>query len=50
MEKQLFMNRLLLFLAIVFQLEDEMPQDQLKLCIKAALTYHKVKHLPTLGI
>lgn len=36
--------------AIVFQLNDEIPRDELKLCIKAALTYHKVKHLPTLGI
>jgi len=36
--------------AIVFQLEDEIPIEDLKSCIKAALTYHKVKHLPTLGI
>jgi len=36
--------------AIVFQLADVIPKDQLKSCIKAALTYHKVKHLPTLGI
>ena len=36
--------------AIVFQLEDEIPAEELKHCIKAALTYHKVKHLPTLGI
>jgi len=36
--------------AIVFQMEDELPKDELKACIKAALTYHKVKHLPTLGI
>ena len=36
--------------AIVFQLEDEIPKEALKNCIKAALTYHKVKHLPTLGL
>lgn len=36
--------------AIIFQLEDDIPKEELKHCIKAALTYHKVKHLPTLGI
>jgi len=36
--------------AIIFQLENEIPTEELKYCIKAALTYHKVKHLPTLGI
>lgn len=36
--------------AIVFQLNDKVPVKLLKHCIKAALTYHKVKHLPTLGI
>ncbi len=36
--------------AIVFQMDDPVPKDKLKSCIKAALTYHKVKHLPTLGI
>ncbi|MFY0714292.1 DUF1801 domain-containing protein [Seonamhaeicola sp. NFXS20] len=36
--------------AIIFQLNDEIPKEPLKLCIKTALTYHKVKHLPTLGI
>ncbi|MBT8180629.1 MAG: DUF1801 domain-containing protein [Eudoraea sp.] len=36
--------------AIVFGIEDKIPKDDLKHCIKAALTYHKVKHLPTLGI
>lgn len=36
--------------AIVFRIEDKIPKDDLKNCIKAALTYHKVKHLPTLGI
>ena len=36
--------------AILFQLEDDIPKEELKYCIKAALTYHKVKQLPTLGI
>jgi len=36
--------------AIVFKIEDKIPKDELKSCIKATLTYHKVKHLPTLGI
>lgn len=36
--------------AIVFGLENETPVEELKYCIKAALIYHKVKHLPTLGI
>ena len=36
--------------AIVFQLNDDIPEEELKACIKATLTYHKVKHLPTLGI
>lgn len=36
--------------AIVFQLKDMIPKKELKECIKATLTYHKVKKLPTLGI
>lgn len=36
--------------AIVFALDDEIPVEPLKNCITAALKYHKVKHLPTLGI
>ncbi len=36
--------------AIIFQMEDKIPKEALKNCIKAALTYHKIKHLPTLGI
>jgi hypothetical protein len=36
--------------AIVFQLKDSIPRQELKACIKATLTYHKVKQLPTLGI
>ncbi|MBU2906348.1 MULTISPECIES: DUF1801 domain-containing protein [Arenibacter] len=36
--------------AIVFQLNQKIPKVELKECIKAALTYHKVKELITLGI
>lgn len=36
--------------AIIFKLDDELPTEALKYCIKATLTYHKVKQLPTLGI
>ena len=36
--------------AIVFHINDKIPKSELKECIKATLTYHKVKHLPTLGI
>ncbi|PID61411.1 MAG: hypothetical protein CR986_02945 [Ignavibacteriae bacterium] len=36
--------------AIIFSLEDNIPAEELKKCFIAALTYHKVKHLPTLGI
>ncbi|MEX2485402.1 MAG: DUF1801 domain-containing protein [Brumimicrobium sp.] len=36
--------------AIVFQINQELPVMELKECIKATLTYHKVKHLTTLGM
>lgn len=36
--------------ALVFKMDDKLPLKELKLCIQTALTYHKVKHLPTLGI
>ncbi|WP_370089369.1 DUF1801 domain-containing protein [Ekhidna sp.] len=36
--------------AIVFKLNDEVPEKELKECIKAALRYHKVKKLPLLGL
>jgi hypothetical protein len=36
--------------AIVFQLEDEIPEPELKQCVAAALTYHSVKQLPLLGL
>ncbi|OAN63599.1 hypothetical protein A8B79_14920 [Balneola sp. EhC07] len=35
--------------AIVFKLDEKIPENELKHCIKLALTYHKVKHLPLLG-
>lgn len=36
--------------AIVFHINQKIPIQELKECIKASLTYHKVKHLETLGI
>lgn len=36
--------------AIIFPIDSRIPKKELKNCITAALTYHKVKHLPTLGI
>jgi len=36
--------------AIVFHLDDTVPEQELKACIKAALTYHTVKKLPLLGL
>jgi len=36
--------------ALIFKLEDEIPKTELKQCIKAALRYHKVKHLEDLGM
>ncbi|MET2984177.1 DUF1801 domain-containing protein [Aureibaculum conchae] len=35
--------------AIVFQLNEKIPVEELKQCIAITLTYHKVKHLPLLG-
>ena len=35
--------------AIVFNLDDEIPETELKHCISMALRYHKIKHLPLLG-
>ncbi|MEP0005491.1 MAG: DUF1801 domain-containing protein [Balneola sp.] len=35
--------------AIIFKLDEKIPKKELKHCIKLALTYHKVKHLPLLG-
>lgn len=36
--------------AIVFQVNQNIPVAELKECVKATLTYHKVKHLITLGM
>lgn len=35
--------------AILFNLEDEVPETELKICIELALTYHLVKNKPRLG-
>ncbi len=35
--------------AIVLNSEKPLPEHPLKACIKLALTYHSVKHLPLLG-
>lgn len=35
--------------AIVFKLNDKIPDTELKHCILLALTYHKIKHQPLLG-
>ncbi|WP_430968287.1 DUF1801 domain-containing protein [Spongiimicrobium sp. 2-473A-2-J] len=36
--------------ALVFKMDDTLPETELKKCIAAGLTYHKVKHLPLLGL
>ncbi|WP_147676830.1 DUF1801 domain-containing protein [Algibacter pacificus] len=36
--------------AIIFKLEDNIPETELKQCIEVALRYHKVKQLPLLGL
>lgn len=36
--------------AILFNLEEIIPEDKLKICISLALNYHKVKNLPNLGL
>lgn len=35
--------------AMVFQMDDAVPELALKECIRMALCYHKLKHLPLLG-
>jgi hypothetical protein len=35
--------------AIVFGLEEPLPEQEIKQCLSMALRYHKVKHLPFLG-
>ncbi|MEL6534122.1 MAG: DUF1801 domain-containing protein [Bacteroidota bacterium] len=36
--------------AVVFGMDEELPREPLKKCIQAGLRYHKVKHLPQLGL
>lgn len=36
--------------AILFTLEDEIPEKELKECIRLALQYHSLKKLPKLGM
>jgi len=36
--------------ALVFNLEEDLPIEELKNCIKSGLLYHKVKKLPLLGL
>lgn len=36
--------------AIIFQMNDMIPEAELKRCISVGLTYHKVKDLPMLGL
>ncbi|MCR1026373.1 DUF1801 domain-containing protein [Cellulophaga baltica] len=36
--------------ALVFKVEEEIPVKELKSCIKAALQYHTIKHVPSLGM
>ncbi len=35
--------------ALVFDLKDALPEHALRQCIRMALTYHQIKHLPLLG-
>ncbi len=35
--------------ALLFHIDDEIPEVQLKDCIRMALQYHRIKHLPFLG-
>ena len=36
--------------AIIFEVNERFPENELKRCIAAALRYHKVKNLPLLGL
>lgn len=36
--------------AIIFKLDEEVPEKLLKQCVRIALTYHKLKTLPNLGL
>ena len=35
--------------AVIFNLNEELSEKEIKACIEMALTYHKYKHLPFLG-
>lgn len=35
--------------AIIFKVEEKVPDKKIKECIKMALCYHDIKHLPLLG-
>ena len=35
--------------AIVFNAQENIPETELKQCIKMSLNYHRIKHLPLLG-
>ncbi len=35
---------------LIFQLDNDLPESIVKHCIQLSLTYHKIKHLPTLGV
>lgn len=35
--------------AILFKLDEKLPETELKQCITMALTYHRIKQLPLLG-
>lgn len=36
--------------ALLFGLDDKLPEVEIMQCIRAALRYHQVKHLPDLGM
>jgi hypothetical protein len=36
--------------AIIFKLDEHLPEKELKQCIEAALTYHNIKEMPQLGL
>ena len=36
--------------ALVFNIRDELPEQALKQCLALAMVYHRVKHLPLLGV
>lgn len=36
--------------AIIFKLKEELPSDAVRHCVRTALTYHQVKHLPMLDM